>query len=57
MLREEIPTVKFTAKECHEKTADVVTKFLRLLGNKGRSHFKSQSFPDLLLLLFGVGIY
>ena len=28
MLREGIPTVRFAAKECHEKTADVVTEFL-----------------------------
>ena len=28
MLREGIPTVRFTVKECHKKTADVVTEFL-----------------------------
>ena len=28
MLREGMPTVRFTAKECHEKTADVVIEFL-----------------------------
>jgi hypothetical protein len=28
MLREGITTVIFTAKECHEKTGDVVTEFL-----------------------------
>ena len=32
MLREGIPTMRFTAKECHEKTADVVTEFLGVLG-------------------------
>ena len=32
MLREGIPTVRFTSKECHEKTADMVTEFLELLG-------------------------
>jgi len=31
MLCEGIPTVRFTAKECHEKTADVVTEFLGVL--------------------------
>ena len=30
MLREGIPTVRFTNKECHEKTADVVTEFLAI---------------------------
>jgi hypothetical protein len=34
MLREGIPTVRFTAKECHEKTADVMTELLGLLGDK-----------------------
>jgi hypothetical protein len=34
MLRDGIPTVRFTAKECHEKTADVVTEFLGVLGVK-----------------------
>jgi hypothetical protein len=26
-LREGIATIRFTAKECHEKTGDVVTEF------------------------------
>ncbi len=30
MLRERIPTVRFTAKECREKTADVMTEFLAI---------------------------
>jgi hypothetical protein len=34
MLREGIPTVRFTAKECEEKTTDVVTEFLSVLGVK-----------------------
>ena len=28
MLKQGIPTVRFTAKECHKKTADVVTEFM-----------------------------
>jgi hypothetical protein len=32
MLREGIPTVRLTAKEWHEKTADMVTEFLGVLG-------------------------
>lgn len=32
MLREGIPTVRFTAKECQEKMGDVVTEFLGVLG-------------------------
>lgn len=30
LLKEGIPTVRFTAKECHEKTADVVTEFMAI---------------------------
>ena len=32
LLREGIPTVRFTDKECREKTGDVVTEFLGVLG-------------------------
>ena len=31
LLREGISTVRFTAKECQERTADVVTEFLSIL--------------------------
>ena len=30
LLKEGIPTVRFTAKECHERTADVVTEFMAI---------------------------
>ena len=30
MLKQGIPTVRFTAKECYEKTADVVTEFMAI---------------------------
>jgi hypothetical protein len=34
LLKEGIPTVRFTAKECQERTADVVTEFMAIF-NKG----------------------
>ena len=34
LLREGIPTARFTDKECRERTGEVVTEFLGLLGDK-----------------------
>ena len=31
LLREGIPTARFTAQECINKTADVITEFLKLI--------------------------
>jgi very-short-patch-repair endonuclease len=31
LLREGIPTARFTAQECLNQTADVITEFLKLL--------------------------
>jgi hypothetical protein len=31
LLKEGIPTVRFTAKECQERTTDIVTEFLGFL--------------------------
>ncbi|PNJ93200.1 hypothetical protein CEP14_13910 [Cylindrospermopsis raciborskii C04] len=33
LLKEGIPTVRFTDKECRERTGDVVTEFLGVLGD------------------------
>jgi len=50
MLREGIPTVRFTAKECHEKTADVVTEFLgRGLVSKSNISGLENQTPTLIM--------
>jgi hypothetical protein len=50
MLREGIPTVRFTTKECHEKTADVVVEFLgRGLVSKSNISGLRKQTPTLIV--------